>query len=216
MLELHPPDQIEEFAHSVAKKPILNPPLCETSQNAVTSNVKVRKYGAGRRKRLNSVSKKAANFKGFGQPFEGQFEWYMIEWNYEWYSEEGLEVDLIELHWVKVLKPNKKQRQFFESAMLLAGINNPDISVEDFFASMFLGYCSDQGKVPAANTGLLYRATHKGDTKPRDPIGQLHGRWDEQKEFKDSLVDTVAFKHCFIDEVVPGDQVTWKSKRLKR
>ena len=210
MLESHPIGPTEAIVPIVGKRGD-----CTKLDLPTVSipTVRAKKYGTGRRKRLDKVSKKAQNFKGFGQPFEGEFEWYMIEWNCEWLSDEGLEVDLIELHWVKVLKPSKKQRAFYTNAMSLAGINGNKLSVEDFFACIFLVYCSDKGQVPTANSGLLYRANFKGDTEPRDPIGQLFGTWNDG-DFQDSLIDTVAFKHCFIDEVVPGEQVTWKRKRL--
>jgi hypothetical protein len=212
MLELPHNGQIGAIVPTAEEKGACPTPFLPS---VLTPTVRAKKYGTGRRKRLNEVSKKANDYKGFGQPFEGKFEWYIIEWNHEWLSDEGLEVDLIELHWVKVLKPSKKQRIFYTNAMSFAGISDDKMSVEDFLACVFMGYCSDKNKVPAANAAWLYRANFKGDTEPRDPIGQLYGTWNDD-DFQDSLIDTVAFKHCFIDEVVPGEQVERFSKRLKR
>lgn len=168
---------------------------------------------SGLKKRINKARAKSLNFKGFGQNTSNNFVWYSIEWN----KEDGDEVELIELHWIKVEKPCSSRRKRFQIAMDYAQVPS-DISVEDFLATLHMGKCTEDERLASlgANAGFLFRASKKGDCSIRTPIAQVYGVWTDGKIPEEDLVNVMAWQYCQTDEVVPGEQVTLANRRLIR
>ena len=167
----------------------------------------------GLKKRINKARAKSLNPKGFGQPISNEFLWYSIEWN----RETDDDVDLIELHWIKVERPCPSRRNRFRIAMDHAQVPSW-LTVEDFLATLYMGKCTDDRAMAekGVNAGFLFRASRKGDCQIRDVVAQVFGAWDDQPIPPQDLVNVMAWQYVALDEVVPGEMVTLANRRLIR